>query len=224
VTFDVFAALMQTEASLTAGVAGVLGARANASTVAQLVDGWLGYYGSYMVAGRDLFNASTQGPEPFQWVIRGGLEALLAQLALPVAPGSAAFEALCECWGDLVPFANTSATLALLGSRVLVAALSNGDEGTLRNATRIFQPPLHATYSSDYPVGAFKPNARIYEQVVAEFGADAVLHVAGSPVDAWGARSYGIYSAFLHEEAPLPGPQPCWLLGDISEVPGILGF
>lgn len=60
-------------------------------------------------------------------------------------------------------------------------------------ATSVFFPTLtvDAVYSSDYPVGVFKPLPGIYAQVAEQYGMEAVLHVAGSAIDAFGARSYG---------------------------------
>jgi FMN phosphatase YigB (HAD superfamily) len=70
-------------------------------------------------------------------------------------------------------------------------------------------------FSSNYPVGSFKPNPGMYAQVAAVISPEKILHVAGAPIDALGAREFGLYSALLHEK-PLPGAQPCFVFPDIT--------
>jgi len=223
ITFDTFAALMATEASLSTNIQTLL-PELNASAVQAFVQDWVGVYGSYFGTS---FNPATQAPEPFTWVIRTGLVEVLTNFGLitqyPV--GSSVFELLAVSWAHLTPWPNTAKVLRLLQSKYLVAALSNGDHDTLVTATSAFFPEvqLAGVYSSDYPVGVFKPLPGIYEQVANEYGFGSVLHVAGSSVDAWGARSYGIYAALLGE-APQPGPQPCFLLKDITYLPAVMGL
>lgn len=223
ITFDTFAALMDTGTSLVNNVQTLL-PQLNASQVNAFVGEWVGVYGSYF---GDTFDPSTQGPEPFTWVVRTGLTSILAGLGLgeQYPQGSPEFELLAASWSHLTPWPNTAKVLRQLQSRYVVAALSNGDHDTLTTATSTFFPvvQLDAVYSSDYPVGAFKPLAAIYAQVAEEYGMGAVLHVAGSAIDAWGARSYGIYAALLHE-SPQPGPQPCFTLPDITGLPAVMGM
>ena len=78
-------------------------------------------------------------------------------------------------------------------------------------------------FSSDYPVGAFKPSMEMYHQVLQRYPATEVLHVAGSPIDARGAREAGLFSALLHSE-PASGLQPCFVLANITMVPPVLGL
>jgi phosphoglycolate phosphatase-like HAD superfamily hydrolase len=194
----------------------------SSSEAKYVVDRWLTAYGSYF---GDTFDSRVQGPEPFQWVIRTSLPPLLSHVGLaPQCPqGSPCFERLCAAWGQLTPWPHTADVLTRLAPHFAIGTLSNGDAKTLTNAVSIFTPPVHFAYifSSDYPVGAFKPNARIYEQALAAVGADAVLHVAGSAVDAAGARAAGAFVALLRD-TPTRGHEPCFALSDITGLPAVL--
>lgn len=223
ITFDVFAALMDSGDSMLANVHELLPSL-NATELDSFVSDWFGVYGDNF--GKT-FNPSTQTPEPFTWVIRTGLESILQArgLAAKYPPGSAMFEALCASWGNLTPWPNTLQTLQKLSTRFHVAALSNGDAHTLRRATSVFLPnvTMYTVYSSDYPIGAFKPLAPIYMQATVPFGIEGVLHVAGSAIDGFGARSAGLYNALLHEQ-PQSGPQPCFVLNDITDLLPIMNL
>lgn len=72
-----------------------------------------------------------------------------------------------RAWSDLIPRNGTREALARLAPRFMIAPLSNGDRNTLTEATRVFLPDVKMSYifSSDYPVGVFKPLAPIYAQV-----------------------------------------------------------
>ncbi len=60
-------------------------------------------------------------------------------------------------------------------------------------------------------------------QVAEAFGIDHVMHVAGSGIDGFGARSYGLFNTLLYDHAD-PGPQPCFVLSNITQLPAVLGF
>ena len=81
---------------------------------------------------------------------------------------------LVATWGELTPWPGTGETLQLLQSKgIFLAPLSNGDYATLLHAVKVFLPQAnltHTVFSSDYPVGAFKPAAAIYAQVTARRG------------------------------------------------------
>jgi hypothetical protein len=72
-TFDVFAALMDSPDSLVTNVAAALPAL-SPSDVDTFVGKWLDAYGYYF--GKT-FNQTTQGPEPFTWVIHTSLVTIL---------------------------------------------------------------------------------------------------------------------------------------------------
>jgi hypothetical protein len=60
-------------------------------------------------------------------------------------------------------------------------------------------------------------------QVLKNFAPEEVLHVAGSGIDALGARSFGIFAA-LSWSQPEPGPQPCFVLKNITDLPAVFGL
>jgi phosphoglycolate phosphatase-like HAD superfamily hydrolase len=230
ITFDVFAALMDTPTSLLTNVGAALPAL-SAAEVESFVNDWLDAYGLWF--GKT-FPANAL-PQPFPWVISDGLSAILAarNLSSSVPQGSPTWNALMTSWSRLTPWDGVADTLAKLQKHGFrVAALSNGDTDTLRNATSIFaqhQPPVYmdeGPFSSDWPLGAFKPLPQIYYQALPYVNGNnaSYLHVAGSPIDAWGARSAGLFAALSNGEPPMAGLQPCFLLANLTMLPAVLGI
>lgn len=222
VTFDVFAALMDTPTSLTKSVSFIL-PRLSPPEVDQFVNSWLSAYGSY--AGT-VFNESVTGQQPFQWMLNTTLIQIDHDMSLNLTSEESG--ALVAAWGDLIPWPATTETLTqIYSANFSVAPLSNGDSGTLANAVSVFYPSVVMSYifSSDFPsAGSFKPNYRMYEQVLAGSGRDIhqVLHVAGAPQDAYGARDYGLFSALVYNK-PIPGPnKPCFVFQNITELTAVL--
>ena len=227
VTFDVFAALMETKASLENATAAAIPSASSPSTI---VDSWVSCYGSY--AGIT-FDPASFTPQPFPWIVRHCLwQALNASgLGASDGPGTASFEALAVAWSTLTPWSGTADALrALAAAGLRLGALSNGDRATLSNATAVFLPgvPFWRVFPSDYPVGAFKPAGAMYQQVmlaVAEQGwpPEAALHAAGSPADAQGAREFGMLAVLIaHGAQPDGPPSPCAVLDNITLLPGYL--
>lgn len=221
VTFDVFAALMDLSSSLTRSVHAIVPTLTNWQ-VDTLVNTWIGDYSSYAGA---VFDQRTTGASPFQWVLRSSLDNIIAEMKLTVT--STQYEALVAAWGQLTPWPGTEKVLAQLHSaNFTIAALSNGDHNTLIAATSVFNAssPFSAWFSSDFPVGAFKPDEAMYKQVLQTISAENHLHVAGASADGWGGRRAGMFSALLGS-TPLPQPPyPCFVLKDISELPAVLGL
>jgi phosphoglycolate phosphatase-like HAD superfamily hydrolase len=224
VTFDVFAALMDTVTSLEASVAALL-PPANASLARPIVSDWVSDYGG---KANSVFDPLVAVPNPFPYTICNGLEGVLAARGLlaSVAPrGSPLFDRLVEAWGELAPWPGTGDVLAALTARGIgVAPLSNGDRPTLERATSVFWRThgvnMSHIFSSDFPVGAFKPQARMYDQVLALYPAEEVLHFGGGAGDANGARAAGMLSGLVRG-APAAAPDPpCFELSDISQLLG----
>ena len=231
VTFDVFAALMQTEASLNNATASAI-PQASSSDVTTIVNNWINCYGSY-ASPPSPFDPTSQTPQPFPWVMHRCLWQALNTSGYGVSdgPGTPAFATLVLAWSTLTPYDGTAAALQQLANAgLLLGALSNGDRQALANATSVFLPGVRfwRVFPSDYPVGVFKPDADMYAQVAhaaAEmgWGPDAILHAAGSPTDAQGARKYGLLSVLIaHGNSPDPPPDPCAVFQDISSLPGYL--
>lgn len=229
VTFDVFAALMQTQDSLVNSTIAAL--PDHASSASAIVTSWINCYGGN--AG-STFDPARYVPQPFTWIMRSCLWGALnsSGLGVDIAPGTATFETLAVAWSVLKPYEGTVEALrALVDAGLRLGALSNGDRATLVNATSIFLSagvPFWRVFPSDYPVGAFKPAAGMYEQVALAAAAEgwppeAVLHAAGSATDAQGARTYGLLSVFIsHGSAPAGSPAPCAVLENITLLPALL--
>lgn len=191
--------------------------------VHSLTQQWENAYGSY--AGV-VFDESVTGPEPFQWMLRTTLPPILSNMKITVT--DAQFEALIVCWGNLVPWSGTTDTLQkVFDAGYHLGTLSNGDPKTLQNAMSIFTGVKFSYYfSSDFPVGTFKPDHAMYDQLprISTYAVEEILHVAGASSDGWGARSAGLYSA-LSGSPPYPKqPYPCFLLKDITQLTTVLGI
>jgi FMN phosphatase YigB (HAD superfamily) len=98
---------------------------------------------------------------------------------------SAEYEALVAAWGVLTPWPGTKDTLQRLAAetKIMLAPLSNGDVGTLKAAMDVFLLEVNMTehfiFSSDFPVGSFKPDPAIYAQVPEAHG--GVETIVSSP-------------------------------------------
>jgi hypothetical protein len=62
-----------------------------------------------------------------------------------------------------------------------------------------------------------------YQATQSGFAESEILHVAGAPGDAQGAREYGLYTA-LSWNAPLPGSKPCFLLNNMTDLLPVFGI
>lgn len=223
VTLDVFAALMDTETSLDKSVSQIL-PRLSASEVDSLVNQWMNAYGGY--AGT-VFNETVTGPSPFQWMLSTTLDSIDTSMKLNLSKDE--HDALIAAWGNLIPWPATKETLQKLHSAgISTSPLSNGDVTTLTNAMGVFLPevPMKFIFSSDFPVGSFKPDSRMYAQLLQDHGVtvEQVLHVAGAPSDAQGARQYGLFAALVYN-TPIPGQyKPCFALKNITELSAVLGL
>merc|ERR1712000_50665 len=178
------------------------------------------------------FEEGVTGAFPVSWMAATSLKDIGKSMDITFTRDE--FHELMLCWGRLLPWNNTQETLeTLVANNFTIAILSNGDTQTLSNAATVFKPPVEFSYifSSDFPVGAFKPQSAIYYQVLdrTQFKVEEVLHVAGGASDGGGARDAGLFSAVLHstsfaEPQTLQSTQPCFDLPDITYVPGILGL
>eukprot|EP00386_Alphamonas_edax_P003389 GDKI01010344.1.p1 GENE.GDKI01010344.1~~GDKI01010344.1.p1 ORF type:complete len:335 (+),score=89.68 GDKI01010344.1:216-1220(+) len=225
VTFDLFAALMDVDTSLLESVANIL-PTLTSEQVTTLVRAWERAYSSY--AGV-VFDQKETGVSPFQWSIRKSLDKILVDMEISDSVTGEDREKLVAAWGVLTPWKGTEQVLEkLYKANFKLAVLSNGDRQTLQAATSVFvhTTPFTEWYSSDFPVGAFKPHEAMYTQVLAQMPAEEVFHVAGAPKDGWGSRKAGMYSALLRDEVypSLPEHEPCFVLADITDLPAVLGL
>ena len=73
-----------------------------------------------------------------------------------------------------------------------------------------------AAFASRCALTIFSP------QATAIFGDGAVMHVAGEAIDAYGAAQFGgMYTTLLRDTPINPGPQVCFVLADITQLPAV---
>jgi len=99
----------------------------------------------------------------------------------------------------LEPFADVPAALARLNTRYKVAVLSNGDPDMLEAARPFHQIALDAVISVAV-ANSFKPHVAAYTKAAELLGVkmDEVLFVANHPFDCIGAKSAGMYTAYIN--------------------------
>ena len=153
----------------------------SSNDVSSLVYDWLDSYSSH--AG-EKFNESVTGPSPFQYMLSTSLSSIDANMKLNLTDFQTL--ALISSWGTLVPWPGTAQVIdTLSAANIFVAPLSNGDTNTLTTAMSIFKPAaeMKFVFSSDFPVGSFKPDAAMYAQVpsVSSLTPLEILHIAGAP-------------------------------------------
>jgi len=227
VTFDVFAALMDIYSSLYRNVPQAA-PFLNSSQAQYFANQMVAMYAAYV--NHVFTTAETRGMEPFDYVAEKSITSIVQQMHLEVKipVNGTVFRDLVATWGNLIPWQGTTEVLTQLAQRGFqLAPLSNGDFVTLSRATSIFRPGANMSFifSSDFPVGAFKPQPAMYAQLSQRSGLrpDEILHVAGAAIDGQGARLYGLYSALLHD-TPLSGVKPCFPLANITLLPAVLGL
>ena len=100
---------------------------------------------------------------------------------------------------QLKPFADVPAALARLNTRYKVAVLSNGDPDMLEAARPFHRIALDAVISVAV-ANSFKPHVATYTKAAELLGVgmDEVLFVANHPFDCIGAKSAGMYAAYIN--------------------------
>eukprot|EP00697_Spironema_sp_BW2_P017801 gnl/Spiro4/9607_TR5098_c0_g1_i1.p1 gnl/Spiro4/9607_TR5098_c0_g1~~gnl/Spiro4/9607_TR5098_c0_g1_i1.p1 ORF type:complete len:336 (+),score=104.67 gnl/Spiro4/9607_TR5098_c0_g1_i1:36-1043(+) len=193
-TFDVFAAAMDTYTSLRNNVRVVLPSAFSQELVNELVDSWVDLYtdfaGHVFTREEAVCNTTTATTalhgmrsraswpcQPFAYVNEHNLREAIARtvpadLRALVPFDGPVFAALLRSWQNLVPWARTAEVLQRVSQAgILVAPLSNGDATTLRAATAVLGVDMAFIFSSDFPTaGAFKPNPLMYRQVATALG------------------------------------------------------
>ncbi|CAF2406887.1 unnamed protein product [Rotaria sp. Silwood2] len=219
VTFDLFGALMSTRSSMNRNIASLLPSLLP-SDVEKFTNKWLEDYKDYF--GVSFPTSLTH--RPFLWVIRSSLLKILDSFGLSeiITENSPTFNALMSTWEYLEPYPGTAQVLKKLSRKYHLGLLSNGDKETLKAALRVFPSSVKFSVilSSDYPVNCFKNCSAMYAQALAAVNGNKnqVLHVAGSPYDAQGARAFGIFAGALDRSAINTNPKSCFAFDDIKEL------
>ena len=136
---------------------------------------------------------------------------------------------LLALYRQLPTYPEVPAMLAALKARGLTTAiLSNGSPDMLDAAIASagIAPQLDAILSVE-AVGVFKPHARVYDLVGAQFGCakDQVLFVSSNGWDAAGAAGYGFRTIWVNRAGDPPDrlyAQPHHTLRDLVTIPELV--
>jgi len=225
ITFDFYAALMDTVRSLKESAATILAADPSTQTLSRadsdgFVSSWAGRYSGYV----GVVNALQQN-EDLEWadkdlfrmMLNITLEHSCRLKKLPLQWETK--RSLIESWKHLQPWSNTSETLRRLAAarrpdgsrRFKLVALSNADTEFLAAGCKVLEREAEFTFDAylgcnGLGVGGvclFKPAPGFYAQVRKLLPGSSegdwkkkVLHVAGAEYDANGAKAFGFYTAW----------------------------
>lgn len=193
ITFDVYTALFDIESSLAPIVSGIVGAVINSLS---FVREWRRRQLEFAL----ISNSLHQGRIPFAEITRRALDDTLARTHYNL-PNSEKTNLL-NTWLNLKPWPEASEVITALHlNGYTLGLLSNGDEAQLRQLARQLPPVFDAVFSSEQ-AGWYKPHPSMYNLPLQTLGLnpDEVLHVAGSPTDALGARSAGVHCAWSNRK------------------------
>lgn len=250
ITFDFYAALMNTTGSLRENGREILAQdpatdRWSPTQADAFVMAWEKQYSSYVgIVNALQRNAGLHWAEAdlFKVMLHTTLNYTCA--SQKVALSASTREALAQAWKNLKPWPNTLAVLQTLRStgRFKLALLSNGDAEFLHAAAAAL-PAMDAEFGGDGlgvgGVSLFKPEPELYHQVRSllpdepeDQWKNKVLHVAGAPYDASGSKAFGFHTAWNSMQADpafldytgTGQNVPDVVLHDIGELPRTLGI
>jgi 2-haloacid dehalogenase len=126
----------------------------------------------------------------------------------------------------LRPFPEVPEALARLKTRYQIVVLSNGDPDMLEAAKRYHGIPFDAVISAAV-ANAFKPHVATYTRAAEIMGVrmNDVLFVANHSFDCIGAKSAGMYAAFIDRRRRPFGAtphQPDLVVADMTELAEVL--
>ena len=126
----------------------------------------------------------------------------------------------------LEPFPDVPEALARLKTRYKIAVLSNGDPDMLEAAKPFHGIPFDAVISVAV-ANSFKPHVATYTKAAGIMGVrmDEVLFIANHAFDCIGAKSAGMYSAFVDRRKRPFGEtphQPDLIVGNFAELAAAL--
>jgi 2-haloacid dehalogenase len=148
--------------------------------------------------------------------------------ALKLRCSQTEIDSLLEEYLRLATFPEVPQALKRLGSKKL-AILSNGSPAMLEPLVK--NAGLESTFAAVLSVDSlkvYKPDPRVYELAVEALGVAAsdIGFVSSNCWDACGAKSYG-FNVFWINRAGAPvdglGERPDFLLGNLAELPSLLG-
>jgi 2-haloacid dehalogenase len=218
ITFDVYTALFDIEASLAPPVAAALGHDADAL---RFVRDWRRKQMEYVL----ISNSLPQARLSFESITRRALDDTLARTNRDIA--DAARADLVRAWRALEPWPEAADALSAVNARgIPIGLLSNGDEDMLK-ALLVRLPPVITHVFSSEEAGHYKPHPSVYALPLTrlQLGAGDLLHVAGSVTDVLGAKAAGLTCVWSNRRRePLldPGLPADHEMPDLSRLPALL--
>lgn len=245
ITFDVYTALADLEASLlvplqqalgqTGGGGGSpigddehAGARAGARSdqprrteAAELLRVWRSKQMEYA-----LISNSMAGPRvPFRELTRAGLDYAATRAGTDL--DAATREQLVEVWNELELWPEAREVVSAVKERGYpLAVLSNGDRAMLEALVDHTGLEFDHVFSAE-DAGAYKPDPSVYALPLRELGLQAcdVLHVAGSATDTMGAKGAGLACAWSNRHGDVivdESLRPDVELADLNGLPQVV--
>lgn len=218
VTFDFYTALVDCQTSVAAVVREVCGDGVDAAAFART-------WRAKQLEWAQLSNSLARGRIPFADCTRRALAYTCACTGAKLARDDV--ERLLEAWHRLKPWPEAQATLAKIKARgYRIAVMSNGDEAMLRAGVRCFDVAFDDIFSSEH-AGVYKPHPAMYALPSRALGCAGVdvLHVAGSAIDAMGAKVAGLRCAWTNrggDPPMLPDVLPDHEMRDLAGLLDIL--
>jgi 2-haloacid dehalogenase len=192
VMFDQYGTVVDMQGGLTEFVTPFLAAK-----------GWKGKPGSFVTWWRrthfenSMFDALLQREHtPYREIGHGAVAYTMDRAGISYTDDEVRM--LVSAIERLLPFADVPAALAKLQKSYKIVVLSNGDPDMLETARAYHKVPLDAVISVA-AANAFKPHAATYRKAAEILGVamDEVLFVANHAFDCIGAKSAGMYTAFI---------------------------
>ena len=218
ITFDVYSALFDIEASIVPVLDPVLQGDVDRLAFFRT---WRSKQLEYTLISNSLNDSHVN----FRTVTRRALDYTLGRSGHTLE--ESAREALVDAWDRLTPWPEADDVLAALKDRgYALGLLSNGDEAMLNALAASFGTKIDHIFSCEQ-AGSYKPHAGIYRLPLTSLGLapQRLLHVAGGPTDVFGAKAAGIACAWPNRRGELvldPTYNADWEFSDLTELPGIL--
>jgi 2-haloacid dehalogenase len=181
VTFDFYSALVDYETSVAPAVRAVCG---DDPAALALTRTWR----AKQLEWAQLSNSLQCGRISFRECTRRALVHTFARAGHALSRPDV--ERLVAAWDQLAPWPEANAALRETKARgYRIAVLSNGDDAMLRAGVRAFDVEFDDVFASDR-AGVYKPHPAMYALAVEALGCAPgdILHVAGSAIDALGAK------------------------------------
>jgi len=197
VTFDFYSALVDYETSILPAVRAMCGDELDARALTRT-------WRAKQLEWAQLSNSLQRGRISFRECTRRALVHTFARAGRALSRSDV--EPLVAAWDDLAPWPEANAMLRNIKARgYRIALLSNGDEAMLRAGSRGFDVEFDDVFASSR-AGVYKPHPAMYALPVEALGcapAD-ILHVAGSAIDAMGAKLAGLRCAWSNRAGDPP--------------------